>query len=579
MRRDGLHFLIPDPAGTIDVVDLRRNHDLPTSLVLSAHDHAVQSWSEDYDGFCGASGPVGTSIDDEAGPFVLRLSGTPSTLRLWEMPLFALHWILARGARPVGREAARTVVWILGALDHRTGTPLSEVAPTLVDADPMALVEVALPRLREESEVGRAIIGLIASGDGAKEAVARLAAALPENRHRFAVVERFSEIMAVLDEPTLPVVVGCTTPTLWQSPETPPPTPYPPLASPHRRPMRALAAGIALSILAGAGIWAYEHRTDTSAPSPRQSAAGMVATRSDATEPEVTSSTSKASTPKEAELAPPLEPETPPPPPPGSQRTVTLSSDGDVTTASPSTGPAPDAADTGGDVPPRPAGAKPSEVVLPPVVPTTNDASAIIEERPPEKPEVPGLAQPSLTAEPLPPTQTVTPPPAASSPPAGGKSTGAITALEPSMPLPPARPTVVAVRPETVGRTTHPAAANGEIRIYRLGASAGSSCLSVFLGETRAVREELPFTTFGRFATTRHAGTLCGFEVALGHGLVMAIDPTFLAATRERAGTEPNTRRFLLTESRRGRSLPHRSTIEVGGGGRATRTYELTIDE
>ena len=79
MRREGLHFLIPDPTGAIDVVDLRRNPGLPTSLVLTARDHAVQGWADDYDGFCAPSGPVGGLAGAEAGPFVLRLCDVHTT--------------------------------------------------------------------------------------------------------------------------------------------------------------------------------------------------------------------------------------------------------------------------------------------------------------------------------------------------------------------------------------------------------------------------------------------------------------------------------------------------------------------
>lgn len=216
-------------------------------------------------------------------------------------------------------------------------------------------------------------------------------------------------------------------------------------------------------------------------------------------------------------------------------------------------------------MPPAEAGLVPPSAgaTIPPIVPITTAPGAPVEAT---------RSEPGTVARAL-------PMPAPAPPAAEVETTRAIAAREPPIPLPLSRPTVAVGRPEPAGQPSHRAGANGEVRIYQLRATAGSSCLSVFLGETRAVREELPFSTAGRFAVTRHDGTLCGFEFALGRGLGMAIDPTFLAATRERTGTEPNTRRFLLTESRHGRALPRRSTIEVDGGGRATRTYELTIGE
>jgi hypothetical protein len=256
MRRDGLHFLIPDPTGPIDVADLRRNPNLPTSLVLGASDHAVQAWSTDYDLFCGPAGPVGTAIGD-AGPFVLRLSGVPTAARLWEMPLLALHWAFAASVRQVGRDSARTVVWILGALDHRGDTPLADLAPTLAGSDPISLVEASLPRLREDAEAGRVVIGLVARGEGAEAAVARLAEALPATCHRFAVFDRFAEVTAVLDEPTLPILAANTMPV----PESPPVEAAAPVGppAPRRRPMRAVAAAAALLAVAGAGVLAQRH--------------------------------------------------------------------------------------------------------------------------------------------------------------------------------------------------------------------------------------------------------------------------------------------------------------------------------
>lgn len=519
MRRDGLHFLIPDPAGPIDVADLRRAPNLPTSLVLDARDNAVQPWSTDYDGFCGPAGPVGTAIAD-AGPFVLRLTGVPTARRLWEMPVLMAHRVLADAVPPVGRDKARTVVWIVGALDHRTGVPFADLAPTPTDADPKALVEASLPRLREDAATGRTIVGLVARSEGAEAAVARLAEVLPETHHRFAVFDRLADVIEVLDEPTLPIPAPTVLPVprSHRSVETPP-------TAPTRRPLRLALAAVALAAIAGAGVWAFARRSVSDAPPAPTAEAAPKTTVAATPDPPVRSpAPSEAPSAVDAPSAPP------PIAPPASPR-----SESPIET---------------GAIAPEPSLAPPEPKPFVSPAPTTTEAAEDV--RPPEPPAEPrrdvvaALPGPTETA-----SRTPVPNPAPR-----------------PMPVPTSRPAVA----------TPPTPETAELRVWRLVAAPGSSCLQVFLGEAQPQRIELEVSPDGGIAPTRRTADLCGFDVAAGRGRRVAYDPAFLAATRERAAP-PQTRRFLLMAGAHGRGLPRRWTLGVSGDGRADRTYEQGLAE
>lgn len=207
--RDGLHFLLADPAGPVDVVDLRRRDGLPTAQVLLARDHSPQPWSADYDAFLSAAGPGGRLEGaDERPPAILRIAEPLSSGRFWEAALLTLHWCEAEGLALAGSaESARTIVWIVGAL---TGARVAKIEDETIEIDGFDLLEVvtaALPRLIAEAAGGRRVVALLPAGDASEAAAARLREALPASSHRIATCRRFADIIAVLSEPVLPLAV------------------------------------------------------------------------------------------------------------------------------------------------------------------------------------------------------------------------------------------------------------------------------------------------------------------------------------------------------------------------------------